>query len=44
MKRLVVIAALVACKQDTGPRATGSLAFEAREAADVFIATEIEVM
>lgn len=44
VKRFVLIAALVACKQNDGPRATGSLMFEPREAADVFIATEIEVM
>ena len=45
VKRLVFVLAFVACnKHDDGYRASGTLVFEPREAADVYLATEIEVM
>lgn len=44
MKRLVLVLGFLACKHDDGYRASGTLVFDPREAADVYLATEIEVM
>ncbi len=44
MRAALVLFVIAACSTKELPHARGALVFDAREAADVFLATEIEVM
>ena len=44
MRAALVLFVVAACSTKEGPHARGALVFDAREAADVFLATEAEVM